>query len=269
MFSPLHRLPDSRLNEIADALQSERITFPCTELAIYRIVRDHRQAESLVSYFNYLNEQNFTAAQVAVLLNTLKQDRYKRAVPEDFFDLVTTSPDVKQTMFRNTGAVMRELFSKAQKTVLVSGYAVYGGKRVFQTLADRMLEQPRLQVRLFLNIQRKKGNQDASQEIIRRFRNNFYEREWPNERPLPELFYFPTSLSRDEECRPCLHAKCAVVDGESVFISSANLTESAQNRNIEVGLLVRSGALAHAVASYFDTLLRKHVFESVAVDQKK
>ena len=52
-----------------------------------------------------------------------------------------------------------------------------------------------------------------------------------------------------------LHAKCIVVDGEHVFVSSANFTEAAQERNIEVGLLVQSRAVADRVCRFFDALL--------------
>jgi phosphatidylserine/phosphatidylglycerophosphate/cardiolipin synthase-like enzyme len=36
-----------------------------------------------------------------------------------------------------------------------------------------------------------------------------------------------------------LHAKCIAVDDQQVFVSSASFTEAGQDRNIEVGLLVR------------------------------
>jgi phosphatidylserine/phosphatidylglycerophosphate/cardiolipin synthase-like enzyme len=41
-----------------------------------------------------------------------------------------------------------------------------------------------------------------------------------------------------------LHAKAVVADDEDVFVTSANLTQAALDRNIEVGLLVRDRALA-------------------------
>jgi phosphatidylserine/phosphatidylglycerophosphate/cardiolipin synthase-like enzyme len=57
-----------------------------------------------------------------------------------------------------------------------------------------------------------------------------------------------------------LHAKCIVVDGKHVFISSANFTEAAQERNIEVGLLVQSRAVAERVCRFFDALLDSGYF---------
>jgi phosphatidylserine/phosphatidylglycerophosphate/cardiolipin synthase-like enzyme len=38
-----------------------------------------------------------------------------------------------------------------------------------------------------------------------------------------------------------LHAKCAIADGRQAFVSSANLTDWAMERNIEVGYLVTGG----------------------------
>jgi phosphatidylserine/phosphatidylglycerophosphate/cardiolipin synthase-like enzyme len=46
-----------------------------------------------------------------------------------------------------------------------------------------------------------------------------------------------------------LHAKAVVTDDEAVFVTSANLTEAALDRNIELGVLIRDRALAHIVAA--------------------
>jgi len=57
-----------------------------------------------------------------------------------------------------------------------------------------------------------------------------------------------------------LHAKCIVVDAEHVFVSSANFTEAAQERNIEVGLLIQSRALGERVRRFFDALVDSGYF---------
>jgi len=48
-----------------------------------------------------------------------------------------------------------------------------------------------------------------------------------------------------------LHAKGVVTDDQVVFVTSANLTEAAFDRNFELGLLVRDRALALSVSSHF------------------
>lgn len=74
-------------------------------------------------------------------------------------------------------------------------------------------------------------------------------------RPLPDVYHDPRSLDLKSEHRACLHAKCVFVDGQRVFVSSANFTEAAQQRNIEVGLLVRSLRRAKQLTDHFDTLV--------------
>ena len=51
------------------------------------------------------------------------------------------------------------------------------------------------------------------------------------------------------------HAKAVVADEESVFVTSANLTAAAQDRNIELGLLVRNPTLAATTSIHFRTLI--------------
>jgi phosphatidylserine/phosphatidylglycerophosphate/cardiolipin synthase-like enzyme len=47
-----------------------------------------------------------------------------------------------------------------------------------------------------------------------------------------------------------------VVDGRQVFVSSANFTEAAQRRNIEVGVMVQSEAIARQLTAFFDAMLQ-------------
>lgn len=51
------------------------------------------------------------------------------------------------------------------------------------------------------------------------------------------------------------HAKCIVVDHELLLITSANFSYSAENRNVEFGILVRDTALATSVEA---TMTSKH-----------
>jgi hypothetical protein len=47
--------------------------------------------------------------------------------------------------------------------------------------------------------------------------------------------------------------------GELVHVRSANLTEAAFDRNIELGLLVRDGALAASVTRHFQVLIDRRL----------
>ena len=48
-----------------------------------------------------------------------------------------------------------------------------------------------------------------------------------------------------------------MADDEAVFITSANLTEAAFDRNIELGLLARDRTLAATAVLHFQTLIEQ------------
>ena len=72
----------------------------------------------------------------------------------------------------------------------------------------------------------------------------------------PAVYYDPRSLELDGPTG-VLHAKAVVVDDEAVFITSANLTEAALDRNIEMGLVVRDRSLALNVSKQFRGLIER------------
>jgi cardiolipin synthase len=58
-----------------------------------------------------------------------------------------------------------------------------------------------------------------------------------------------------------LHAKAVVADDEAVFITSANLTEAALDRNIELGVLIRDRAFALAIGGYSRSLIERDLLK--------
>jgi phosphatidylserine/phosphatidylglycerophosphate/cardiolipin synthase-like enzyme len=264
MIEPLHGLSERDLHDVALALRSGRLSPPFSCVTLQRIVSNDC-AQRIAEAFQRLAAAGFSAEQVAIAMELLRADRLHRPRIEDVLELVTTGPDVAGVANRDTGVVVRELFANARQSVLVTGYAVYQGQRVFQALADRMLEVPDLQVRLFLDIQRGRGDTTAPAELVRRFAERFRTSQWPKERPLPEVYFDRRSVDLDRDQRACLHAKVVVVDGRHVFVSSANFTEAAQLRNIEVGVVTRSELIARQLTEFVDAQLRAGTFARVPI----
>ena len=173
-----------------------------------------------------------------------------RASPPDF---VWTGPEVAGLHARDTRRVYEELLGSAERSVWVSTYAFFDGPRAFRTLASRMDVVPELEVTLLLNIDRKRGDTTATETLVRRFADEFWHREWPGA-VRPKVYYDPRSVEMNGP-EGVLHAKAVVADEESLFITSANLTAAAWDRNIELGLLVRDRALAATTVIHFRTLV--------------
>jgi phosphatidylserine/phosphatidylglycerophosphate/cardiolipin synthase-like enzyme len=148
--------------------------------------------------------------------------------------LVASGPEMPGIPVRDTGAVVRELFGAARESLLIVGYAVHQGRHVFRVLAERRDANPELKVRMCLDVSRPPGDTSNASEILGRFAYRFRTSEWPGTR-LPEVLYDPRALAPERERRASLHAKC-VVDDMRALVSSANFTEAAQERNLEIGL---------------------------------
>jgi phosphatidylserine/phosphatidylglycerophosphate/cardiolipin synthase-like enzyme len=263
MKPALLTLSERDIQEIALALRSGRLAPPFAAVALQRIISGD-VAQRIADDFQSLVASGFGTEQIAKTLELLRADRLTRPRIEDVLELVTTGPEVPTVANRDTSVIVRELFANANHSVLVAGYAVYQGQRVFQALADRMQEVPTLRVRLFLDIQRGHGDTTASAELIRRFAERFRQSQWPKDRPLPEVYFDPRSLDCDQQ-RACLHAKCVVVDGRQVFVSSANFTEAAQLRNIEVGVSLDAAPIARRLTEFFDAMLRANSLMPVRI----
>ncbi len=156
---------------------------------------------------------------------------------------------------RETAAVMEMLFTRAERHLLVVGYALHQGERVLRTLAERMDANPGLEVILCLDIARQLGDTSICGDVLARWATRFRRDEWPGRRH-PIIYYDPRALLGGGDERASLHAKCVVADRRDAFVTSANLTVAALERNIEFGVLIEQGAYGNLVTAHFDALIR-------------
>jgi phosphatidylserine/phosphatidylglycerophosphate/cardiolipin synthase-like enzyme len=165
---------------------------------------------------------------------------------------------------RDTRRVYEELLGSAERSIWACSYAYFDGKKTFDVMARRMDSIADLQVTLLLNIQRKKGDTTAAEQLVRKFADRFWGSDWPGS-SRPNVFYDPRSLNEGGPSG-VLHAKAVVTDDESVFITSANFTEAALDRNIEMGLLMRDAAMAATVISHFRGLIERRMLAPLPLE---
>lgn len=177
-------------------------------------------------------------------------------------DLVWSGEEIEGLHARDTRAVFEELLGKARESLWISSYTYFDGPKAFKVLSTQMDHTSELETTLLLNIQRKSGDTTQSDKLVRQFADRFWDRDWPGERR-PRVFYDPRALELDGSAPAVLHAKAVVADMESVFVTSANLTESAFDRNIEMGLLVRDRALGLSVVRHFQALIERGLVRAI------
>lgn len=248
----LDLLTDTDLVALASALRSGRLHAPFTIVSVQRFCAV-TNADTIASLLQQLHDDGMQPHHLALLAEAIAVSRARAPRQAEIVDLVWTGPETLGVANRDTGVVVRDLFGSAEAEVMVVGFAVYQGRSVFKRLADRMDERPDLRVRFFLEVQRHPTDTSLDDEVLRRFAQRFRANEWPGDR-MPELYFDPRSLDLEAVKRSSLHAKCIVVDRTVAFVTSANFTEAAQTRNIEVGALIQSRPFAEQLAKHFDAL---------------
>jgi phosphatidylserine/phosphatidylglycerophosphate/cardiolipin synthase-like enzyme len=252
----LSRLSADTLRKLASRLRSGALTLPCNGLQLTLVVPEEEVSATVAALNSAHSSQGMTAAHLAWALEALAPERALRSSPEDI-DLVWSGPEVIAEHSRETGTVVRELFSSAQRRVLVASYVIdtsAKGHDIFRPLAERMEALPALTARCFFSVLN--PNHGSKEDALKKLFYDFKDRVWPEGVRLPSLFYDPRSLLTGSE-RACLHAKCVVIDGEAALITSANFTQAAQLRNIEAGALVRRRGVALALERQFNNLLQQ------------
>jgi phosphatidylserine/phosphatidylglycerophosphate/cardiolipin synthase-like enzyme len=194
-----------------------------------------------------LDAHGVSAAAIALVLKAAAPTGTARP------DLVWSGPTAPGLHTRNTRQVYDELITTAERSIWLSTFAYFDGQHAFKSLADRMTTIPGLEVRIMLNIQRRHGDATSAEELMAQFSHRFWSKDWPG-KIKPAVYYDPRSLEPDGP-EGVLHAKAIVVDERAALVTSANLTEAAFDRNIEVGILTRDQLLAASLVRHFRVLI--------------
>ena len=250
MIDALLEIPVHVRVRLASALESGLLAPPGSAMAI-RATIGAGYEEAILLVLGEWERLGVSAAAGAAWLKSLRLAASRTPAP----DFVWTGPDVAGLHARDTRRVYEELLGSANRSIWASTYVFSDGPRAFKTLAERMDAVPQLDVTLLLNIERRRGDTTAPDSLVRRFADEFWGGEWPGA-ARPKVYYDPRSVETGSPSG-VLHAKAVVADEESVFITSANLTAAAQDRNIELGLLVRDRTLAATTVIHFRTLIEK------------
>lgn len=177
----------------------------------------------------------------------------ERAAQHDLpMHLVWTGPTPQADRTRDTAVVVDELFARAERHVLVAGYAFDDGGRIFAPLHASMRDRG-VRAELFVDVRRPKHGAVSSDAHATGSIDAFVRKEWPFGDPKPTIYFDPRTAEAGSVVS--LHAKVVVVDERFTLIGSANFTDRAHTRNLEMGLLVDDTSLARRVVAHWGGLV--------------
>lgn len=164
----------------------------------------------------------------AGLLAAAKTAQYARN--QERIELVWTGPTATVPV-RHTEQVLLEVIRAATQRLFIVSFVAFKVKSVMQALNDATRNG--IQISILLESSQDHGgilNVNAVEAM---------------KTAVPTAFVYVWEDTSKNDYTGSLggsvHAKCAVADGKTAFITSANLTSAALDRNIEAGLLVYGG----------------------------
>jgi cardiolipin synthase len=157
-------------------------------------------------------------------------------------ELVWTGPATGIVPVRHTVQVLTGLIAEARERLFIMSFVAYDVSKVIASLQNAV--ERGVQVRMLLEQSKEHGG-NVTVDSISMLRKN-----------LPEALLYEWDKNTTHSAPTAsVHGKCAVADGAVAFVTSANLTDAAMERNMEVGVLIRGGKLPDLLEGHLAALV--------------
>ena len=157
-------------------------------------------------------------------------------------ELVWTGPATGMVPIRHTAQVLTGLIDEARERLFLVSFVAYHVGGVVDALQRAIGRGVRVQMLLE---QSKEHGGNVTVDSIAMLRRNL---------PRAQLYEWD-KMMMDASLTASVHAKCAVADGTVAFVTSANLSDAAMERNMELGILLRGGQVPRLLDQHLAALI--------------
>ena len=198
----------------------------------------------------FLRSRSDARGELAPMLEVALAAKRSRHTTE----LVWTGPATPVVPVRRTEQVLCDLIRCAERRLTMTSFGIFQVPRLVEEL-EQSLERG-VALRIVLGDRESHSDQEIDrqrQQLGRVVAARASLLHWPSER-----------RPRDEQGHAGLmHVKAAVADSRVAFLTSANLTEAALERNMELGVLIKGGILPASIDRLIDALLESSELQAV------
>lgn len=187
-------------------------------------------------------DENLTTSQ-CVLIFQLCLELMGRKQGEEC-NLIVTAPMPGGLDVRRTALVYIDMIKSAKKSILLTGYSV-------SNYADEIIEELIKAAEYRIPIDFYVDDYESKKELLK----PLLDKKLKNVR----IYNF----QKDPKSYEALHAKVLIVDDERVLITSSNLSGNGMNRNIELGVQLRSQSKAAKIRTVFGKLQESNKFKRI------
>ena len=265
MSQPLLALSSGELQRLAACLRSQPTITGVAALSQHQIAVDRPELrQALLLWLDSWSRRGGNNASLELALNLLLEQRQDLGGSQA--ELVWSGPQGGPgDITRDQAVLIREMVERCEQRLLITTFNLWRGGFIAELL-DRVQQQleanPELEARMVVNIPRPRGSTVLADQLRQAFVHDTWRHLWDPCRPRPRGFFDPRSLDRSRDRPTVFHVKCCVADDE-LLVTSANLSDSAQLDNCELGIHFPNGkagtstSRADAVWQHFDRLIQR------------
>jgi len=237
--------PPDKTEQLAESIR--RLPGAQKALSLTSWVPNPRAKNALSKLVSAWRGVDIPPAEVAAML-TAASTAYHRAKGEQEIELVWTGPSSKLIATRKTEQALLHVIDEAESRLFITSFVAYDVASIMSALRkaiDRGVE-----VSMLLESSDKHGG-GVSMDTIGKMREAL---------PVARIYFWRDKGESYEGGK--VHAKVAVCDETICFISSANLTGHAMEKNMEAGVLIRGGSLPMRLQNHLEALVTVKILNS-------
>lgn len=174
---------------------------------------------------------------------------YNQAKAESDIELVWTGPSSELVATRKTEQALLQVIDSATKRFFLTSFVAYNVSSIMKSLSSA--SQCGVEISMLLESNDAHGG-GVSIDAIGHMKKAL---------PAARIYFWgdkPDSFSGGK-----VHAKVAVADERICFLSSANLTGHAMEKNMEAGVLIQGGSIPTKIHRHLEALITTKAIERV------
>ncbi|WP_371061539.1 DISARM system phospholipase D-like protein DrmC [Rhodosalinus sp. 5P4] len=238
--------PPKRVTHLAELIKSEPKPLDRRKLDAWAVTpAGKRRAAALIDAWN---RTDIPAPELAGMLAGAAY-AYGEAKAEETVELVWTGPSSEMIATRKTEQALLEVIRAAETKLFMTSFVAYKLNSIIEALEAALACG--VAVSILLEASEDHGGGVSIDGIA------------AMKKALPEVRVYSWRERPDAFVGGKVHAKVAVADERRCFISSANLTGHAMEKNMEAGILVSGGTVPQNLHRHLDALAVTGVIERV------
>lgn len=242
------QIPTSSLDRVISILHSGKDRFEI----IYALQSDFGFYASVNGIIRLISESKVQPVEIALVFESLKA--YKKAIPQSKLSLVWSGPNLVGVPIRMTSQVILELIDDAKQSLFISSFSFYKIREVFLGLEKSIARG--VNITLLLETPQSshyKITHDPMGDFSEDFKSKVSFYIWPHK----------NRLIPGGDQTGSLHAKFILQDNQRLFITSANLTQYAMDRNIELGVIIEDKYVIEKLQDQLNALISSNVIKRI------